>query len=53
MSTGFDYGSSLDYVYQNQPARWSRIRAFSRQNLPEQCWLARYWPAQNPFTNTD
>ncbi|MGQ7115190.1 class I SAM-dependent methyltransferase family protein [Escherichia sp. TWPC-MK] len=33
MSTGFDSGSSLDYVYQNQPRGWLNLWRGDRQRL--------------------
>ncbi|XNM78774.1 class I SAM-dependent methyltransferase family protein [Escherichia coli] len=43
----------MDYVYQNQPQGSNAFGRLVDKISPEQCWLARYSPAQNPFTNAD
>ncbi len=49
MSTGFDSGSSRIMSIKINRKAVTHSGALST-NLPEQCWLARYSPAQNPFT---
>ena len=46
--TGFDSGVSLDYVYENQPARPHAARPGDRPELPQRDRLARHPPAAHP-----
>ncbi|XPE52996.1 class I SAM-dependent methyltransferase family protein [Shigella flexneri] len=49
---GFDSGSSLDYVDQNQPQGRTYFGRLVDKIYPT-VLAARHPPAQNPFTNAD
>ena len=47
-ATGFDSGSTLDYVYRNTPSRRDARRPARRPHVPRVDRLARHPPAQAP-----